>query len=402
LATDPDTDAAGLSSALGLMTDSFVQGGSQDLQRNSAWGIPPGLVVPAFVDAASYHLGLVTGLSGLPIASSEVGGGIENLFHAGSDALATKVSATLHHLDHNFHPTHYRVNDTRGAFGLSIDNAENIKAGFQFGDSILNSRAAVQSNTAANSATSGQVDLSLRRSDHWVLNPSSNQTTESFQQGADARDEWSIDGADFSVNPVNLPGISSGAKEGKESFNLNGSLGNTHTPDPGNGGASHRLSELLSPSPAGHHIIAAFDMIDAYENLLPYISVVPLGDDAVDLGARPVPAAMQTDDQMIAIGEAILRAEREAARTSPDGGASADTPANFRPDWSAPALSGALKPNAQTIALAAAFYKAIHKEPLTPADQGAGTHRRHGPTGHREDPIFIQPNGNMASKRTMN
>ena len=246
------------------------------------------------------------------------------------------------------------------------------------------------------------MDLSLSGSDHWASNPLSNQTAESFQQGTDGAYEWSIDGTDFSVNPVNLPGIGSGAEAGKESFNLNSSLGNTHTSDPANGGASHKSSEPSLPSPGGHHNMAAFDMIDAYENLLPYISLVPLGDAALDLGDRPVPAAMQANDQMIAIGEAILTAEREEARTSPGGGAGGDRPVNNRPDQSTNAGPDVLQPSTQTIALASALYKAIHKENTTSADQGAGPHRRHSPTGHRDNPIFIHPSGNTGSKRTMN
>jgi hypothetical protein len=388
VATDRHTYPVGLSSALALMTESFTQGKPQDLQRNSAWGVPSGLVVPAFRDAASFHLGFVTSLSGLPMAASEIGGGIANLYHANLNTLLNNGDDIRHFLDHNYHPDHYTVNDTNGPFGLSIDNAENIKAGFQFGTSILNSRTALQCKTASNSATSDQADLSLSGSDHWVLNPLSNQTAESFQQGTDGADEWSIDDADFSVNPVNLPGIGAAAEEGKESFNLNSSLGNTHTPDPANSDASHKSSQSLSSRPAGRHTKAAFDMIDAYENMLQYISVAPLGD-ALDFGAQPVPAATRFNDQMIEIGKEILAAEHEKARTSPNGGASADPSSNGRPHRSAQEVPDSLMPNAQTVALAAALYKAIHKEAPAPAAQGALAHRRDGPTGHRDDPIII-------------
>ncbi|MBP2859711.1 hypothetical protein J8657_19125, partial [Dickeya oryzae] len=55
-----DVMTSSLLSAFGAMTSAFVQGGTQDLQRNPAWGIPSGFAVPAFVDVASYHLGVVT------------------------------------------------------------------------------------------------------------------------------------------------------------------------------------------------------------------------------------------------------------------------------------------------------------------------------------------------------
>ena len=138
------------------------------------------------------------------------------------------------------------------------------------------------------------------------------------------------------------------------------------------------------------------------ETAIRYLDKDVTGENASNRRAEAVPGAMRLNDRMIAIGEAILRAEREEARTSPAGGASANAPANHRPGRSAQAVPESLKPDERTVALAAALYKAIHKETPAPDTHDAGTHHRHGPTGHRDNPIFIHPNGNMRSTRTMN
>jgi hypothetical protein len=57
----------------------FWRGGSQDLQRGSQWGIPEGSTVPAFASGASHYLGFVSGLTGLPLTLSHMGGGLLNL-----------------------------------------------------------------------------------------------------------------------------------------------------------------------------------------------------------------------------------------------------------------------------------------------------------------------------------
>jgi hypothetical protein len=67
--------------ALRKMYAAFDQGGGQDLQRHPKWGIPKESVVPAFVGSASYHLGSVTGLAGLPPILSEIGGGAANMLN---------------------------------------------------------------------------------------------------------------------------------------------------------------------------------------------------------------------------------------------------------------------------------------------------------------------------------
>ncbi|WJR76468.1 hypothetical protein [Bradyrhizobium sp. NP1] len=76
-----ETGTHGPNQALMSMADAFAQGGPQDLQRHPQWGVPKGSVVPAFVGSASNHLGYVTGLTPIPMALSEVGGGAANLFH---------------------------------------------------------------------------------------------------------------------------------------------------------------------------------------------------------------------------------------------------------------------------------------------------------------------------------
>jgi hypothetical protein len=138
------------------------------------------------------------------------------------------------------------------------------------------------------------------------------------------------------------------------------------------------------------------------ETAIRYLDKDVTGENASNRRAEAVPGAMRLYDRMSAIWEEILAAEHEKARTSPVGGASANAPANHRPGRSAQAIPESLKPDAQTVALAAALYKAIHKEVPAPAAQGALAHRNGGPTGRRVDPIIIHHNGNMRSTRTMN
>jgi len=69
----------GVPSVLTKMFFDFWRGGSQDLQRGSQWGIPEGSTVPAFASGASHYLGFVSGLTGLPLTLSHMGGGLLNL-----------------------------------------------------------------------------------------------------------------------------------------------------------------------------------------------------------------------------------------------------------------------------------------------------------------------------------
>jgi hypothetical protein len=106
-----ETGTADPNQALQDMAEAFSQGGSQDLQRHLQWGIPKGSIAPAFVGSASNHLGYVTALTPVPVALSEVGGGVANAFHRRSDS---------------------RI-DTDGPFWLSKQNHANITQGFSDG-----------------------------------------------------------------------------------------------------------------------------------------------------------------------------------------------------------------------------------------------------------------------------
>jgi hypothetical protein len=119
-----ETGASGFQQALAQMVAVFSQGGSQDLQRHPNWGIPQGSVVPAFVGSASNHLGYVTGLAGLPMSSSEIGGGAIN----GANAVwqAVRPWIPLAHLKST--PI-----DTGGDYFLSRQNHANISQGYSDG-----------------------------------------------------------------------------------------------------------------------------------------------------------------------------------------------------------------------------------------------------------------------------
>ena len=119
-----ETGASGFQQALAQMVASFSQGGSQDMQRYPKWGIPDGSVVPAFVGSASNHLGYVTGLAGLPMSSSEIGGGTIN----GANAVWQTVRPWIPFAHLKSTPI-----DTGGDYFLSRQNQANISQGYSDG-----------------------------------------------------------------------------------------------------------------------------------------------------------------------------------------------------------------------------------------------------------------------------
>jgi hypothetical protein len=70
----------GTVATLQQMVSAFWPGGSQELQRNSQWGIPPNSFVPSYTSAASDHFGYITAAAGLPREWAENGGGLHNLY----------------------------------------------------------------------------------------------------------------------------------------------------------------------------------------------------------------------------------------------------------------------------------------------------------------------------------
>ena len=130
LKQDPNTYASSfienLKDVLSSMFMDFQSGGSQDLQRNKNWGIPDGYFVSAFTDVASFHLGLVTTLSELPIDMAEIPRGALNFIHS------LKPGSTI---------------DTSGVYDLSMRNELNINAGYELGNQILQGGTGIQNLT---------------------------------------------------------------------------------------------------------------------------------------------------------------------------------------------------------------------------------------------------------------
>jgi len=84
----------GLSPTLALMASAFWPGGSEELQRNPRWGIPPNSFVRAYTSAASDHFGYITAAAGLPRELAEYGGGLHNLFSKQVENPDVDVSGT--------------------------------------------------------------------------------------------------------------------------------------------------------------------------------------------------------------------------------------------------------------------------------------------------------------------
>jgi hypothetical protein len=113
----------GVGPTLALMTSAFWPGGSQELQRNPRWRIPPNSFVPAYKSAASDHFGYITGAAGLPRELAEIGGGAHNLY---SWAIG-KVSNLINDAQSS-HPI-----EVSGKDGLSRINEANIAQGHAAG-----------------------------------------------------------------------------------------------------------------------------------------------------------------------------------------------------------------------------------------------------------------------------
>ena len=106
-----------------LMTSAFWPGGSEELQRNPRWGIPPNSFVPAYISAASDHFGYVTGAASLPRELAEVGGGAHNLY-----SWATGIAKSWIPGAQPSHPI-----NIEGTRGLSRTNEANIAQGYAAG-----------------------------------------------------------------------------------------------------------------------------------------------------------------------------------------------------------------------------------------------------------------------------
>ena len=77
-----DGGMAALGAVASVLYTQFRQGGSEELQRTYDGGQYGTNFVGAFTDAASFHLGLVSTLGGLPAPAAQAGGGLYNDFNS--------------------------------------------------------------------------------------------------------------------------------------------------------------------------------------------------------------------------------------------------------------------------------------------------------------------------------
>jgi hypothetical protein len=78
-ASSVESPLGGLTEGLREMTHDFRPGGSQDLQRGRAWGVPDGEVDPVVKDSASWNFGVTTQLTRIPDFMAEIGAGGLNI-----------------------------------------------------------------------------------------------------------------------------------------------------------------------------------------------------------------------------------------------------------------------------------------------------------------------------------
>ncbi|ACC75180.1 hypothetical protein Bphy_6123 (plasmid) [Paraburkholderia phymatum STM815] len=123
----------GMSSAFGIMTGAFWPKGSQDLQRTYPGndGLDAGQAfVPAFTNAASFHFGLVSELSGIGEDTALHGGGALNRSHLYLNTIKNGFINLADRFGAKYGPT--PLPDTRGVDGNNPNNVKSIHAGVLF------------------------------------------------------------------------------------------------------------------------------------------------------------------------------------------------------------------------------------------------------------------------------
>jgi hypothetical protein len=84
------------------MVAAFSPGRPEDIQRSGKYGVPAGMMVPAFQDSASFYLGFVSALAGFSLSEAVGGGQASAWFHG---------HASLHNIVHWSFPDGLRPND---------------------------------------------------------------------------------------------------------------------------------------------------------------------------------------------------------------------------------------------------------------------------------------------------
>lgn len=123
----------GMSSAFGVMTGAFWPKGAQDLQRTYPGndGLDAGQAfVPAFTNAASFHFGLVSELSGIGENAALHGGGTLNKSHLYLNETENAFINLADRFGAKFEPA--PLPDISGAAGNNPHNEKSIHAGVLF------------------------------------------------------------------------------------------------------------------------------------------------------------------------------------------------------------------------------------------------------------------------------
>jgi hypothetical protein len=123
----------GVNSAFGVMTGAFWPKGAQDLQRSypENGGLDAGQAfVPAFTNAASFHFGLVSELSGIGENAALQGGGALNKSHLYLNEMKNPFINLADWFGGRFE--HAPLPDITGAAGNNPHNEKSIHAGVLF------------------------------------------------------------------------------------------------------------------------------------------------------------------------------------------------------------------------------------------------------------------------------
>jgi hypothetical protein len=190
------------------------------------------LVVPAFVDAASYNLGLVTGLAGLPLFSAQLGGGAENSLNSLWQNLKQDLGFE------------YNTIDTSGAYGLNQANTLNINAGFAAADTMLTTSSTENVTIASLDNVLSNVSISQASGISDVTVGSSTGSPEAYSVAGIASVLVDSNGATISAGsgPAVLIGGDNATLAGGAGPNIFLELGNDGTINGGAGAAQIQLS----------------------------------------------------------------------------------------------------------------------------------------------------------------
>jgi len=196
-------EGTGFLSAIGTMIGGFAYG-PQDLQRN--YNGHTGEFVPAFTDATSYNLGVVSAYAGIPLSLSERGGGllndIGNIFGSRTQPL-----------------------DTDGPQDLTFTNGNSIVAGYTLGKTLPGASGALADPSTI--TIDGELTDPFSNTTITFLSDGTVQVIQNLNAGGSVSGSFAPENNGSNLFQYNLTGYSGSNATGTQLYQQNTSTDNT-------------------------------------------------------------------------------------------------------------------------------------------------------------------------------